>query len=93
MDITIFQVKPELIKGVDISQQLTVEQVFQFLLKQEMGTTQEYRFVYPPSVSDVTDLEQSALQKLIGIRRITSKDPTDPYVLRLYVFALQYGQG
>lgn len=88
MDITIFQVKPELIKGVDISQQLTVEQVFQFLLKQEKDTTQEYRLKYPFSSFDIHDLNQSALQRLIGIRQEPS---TDPYVLRLHVFVLHYG--
>lgn len=88
MNVTIFREKPELIHGISNTESLTVEQVFQFLLKQEMDTTQEYRFVYPPSTLDVSDLEQSALLKLIGIRVEPS---TDPYVLRLHVYTLHYG--
>lgn len=88
MVITIFRDKPELIKGIDISQPLTVEQVFQFLLKQEKGTTQAYRLKYPFTSFDIHDLNQSALLKLIGISHEPS---TDPYVLRLHVFVLQYG--
>lgn len=83
LDIRIMQSNPQLIEGVDPKGQLTVEQIYQFVLEQEIGTVVDYGMSRPYTEMDVERIAQSAT--VTTLMTVICLQTDDPCVLRLRV--------
>ena len=73
------------IEGINPSATLTVEQVFQFVLEQNLGALYSYRFESPPSSVDLSLIVHSVEQ--LKFAEVHYEATNDPYVFRFQVNA------